>query len=314
MFVEIPFAKSQKSKKMIQIGVAQTASRPDLNADAKGFEKALAEAGFKEGVQITYLRKNSQGRVADAQIIAQKFIDVRVDLIHSISTITSQAAARRIKNIPIVFSSVYDPVDTGLVPKTSPSGTKTRTNVTGVSDPWPVHLQFEMYTKFLPKAKKWGTIYNASDPKSLVYIKEMREAAEQLGVGLIEVSVSKEPETFQAAQSLVGKVQAIHITCDETTASSLETVVKVCNEKKVPLFVGDIYSVSRGAIAAYGLDYFLIGHAAGRKAVRILKGERPGSIPWGPAEKLTLVINERAAKAQGVIIPSDLLKKADKII
>ena len=314
--ISIPasFSQEKRSKKLIKIGIAQTVSRPDLDADAKGFEKALAEAGFKEGVQITYIRKNSHGKVADAQAIAQKFVDEKVDLIHCIALLTSQAVVKRIKNIPIVFSSVSEPVNAGLVPKTSPPGTKTGTNVTGVSDYWPIHLQFEMSTKFIPKAKKWGTIYNVRDANSLAHIKEMRKSAKKLGVELIEAKISIRGEVMQAAQSLSGKVQAIHLTHDHTVASAFGVVVKVCNEKKIPLFTGDIYSVPRGAIAAYGLDYFLVGYSAGKKAVQILRGEKPGNIPWGPAEECLLVINEGAARAQGVIIPPDILKKGDKII
>ena len=203
--VAISFAQEKKSTKIFKIGVTQIVSHPALDSDAKGFEKALAEAGFKEGVNITYDRQNAQGDMANAQTIAQKFLDAKVDLIHSIATPTSQAVVKTIKNIPIIFSSVTDPVDAGLVPKTSPSGTKSGTNVTGVSDRWPIYLQFEMYTKFVPKAKKWGTIYNAGDSNSLVHIKEMRAAAKKLGVELIEATVSTSAETMQAAQSLAGK-------------------------------------------------------------------------------------------------------------
>lgn len=313
--VSFSFAQEKKTKKMIRIGVTQIVSHPALDADQKGFEKALADAGFKEGVNITYDRQNAQGDMANAQTIAQKFLDAKVDMVHSIATPTSQAVVKVIKNIPIVFSSVTDPVDAGLVPKDSAPGKKSGTNVTGVSDRWPVGLQFEMYTKFVPKAKKWGTIYNAGDANSLVHIKEMREAAKKLGVELIEATISTSAETLQAAQSLAGKgVHAINITSDNTAVSAFEAIVKICNEKKIPLFAGDVDSVPRGAIAAYGLDYFLIGESAGKKAVRILKGEKPGDIPWGPAEKFSLVVSEKAAKAQGVKIPSDLLKKADKII
>ncbi|MDP2973197.1 MAG: ABC transporter substrate-binding protein, partial [Deltaproteobacteria bacterium] len=229
-------------------------------------------------------------------------------------TPTSQAVVKTIKTIPVVFSSVTDPVDAGLIPKTSPPGTKSGTNVTGVSDRWPVHLQFEMYAKFVPKAKKWGTIYNAGDSNSMVHIKEMRESAKKLGVELIEATISTSAETLQAVQSLAGKVQAMNITSDNTAVSAFEAIVKVCNEKKIPLFAGDVDSVPRGAIAAYGLDYFLIGESAGKKAVRVLKGEKPGDIPWGPAEKFSLVVSEKAAKAQGIVIPPDLLKKANKVI
>jgi len=313
--VSFSFAQEKKAKKMIRIGVTQIVSHPALDGDAKGFEKALADAGFKEGVNVVYDRQNAQGDMANAQTIAQKFLDAKVDMVHSIATPTSQAVVKVIKNIPVVFSSVTDPVDAGLVPKDSAPGKNSGTNVTGVSDRWPVSLQFEMYTKFVPKAKKWGTIYNAGDANSMVHVKEMREAAKKLGVELIEAPISTSAETMQAAQSLAGKgVQAINITSDNTAVSAFEAIVKVCNEKKIPLFAGDVDSVPRGAIAAYGLDYFLIGESAGKKATRILKGEKPGNIPWGPAEQFSLVVSEKAAKAQGIKIPPDLLKKADKVV
>jgi len=309
------FAQDKTSKKIIpRIGVTQTVSYPDFDADARGFEKALAEAGFKEGLRVTYDRQNAQGDVKQTQAIAQKFLTGRVDLIHSVGTPSSRPVMRLIKDIPIVFSSVTDPVYAGLIPKTSPLGTKTETNVTGVSDRWPVALQLEMYTKFFPKAKRWGTIYNARDHRSIPYIKEMRGAAKKLKVELIEVTISHNDETLPAAQFLAGKAQAIYITYDHVAVSSFDTIVKVCNEKKIPLFGGDLKCITKGAMAAYGWDYFQIGYSAGKKAVRILKGEKPGDIPWELGEKLILIINEKAAKAQGAIISPELLKKADKVI
>lgn len=309
------FAQEKPTKKLLtKIGVTQIISTPDFDADANGFEKALAEAGFKEGVNVIYDRQNAKGDLANAQTIAQKFLDAKVDLIHSIATPTSQAVVKTIKNIPVVFSSVTDPVDAGLVPKTSLHGAKTGTNVTGVSDRWPVFLQFQMYSKFFPKAKRWGTIYNAGDPKSILYIKEMREAAKKLGVELVEATISSSAKITQAAQFLAGKVQAIHITFDNMAISSFEAIARVCNEKKTPLFAGDVKSVSKGAMAAYGFDYFQIGYSAGKKAIQILNGERPGDIPWELAEKLLLIINEKTAKAQGAIVSPDLLKKADRVI
>jgi putative ABC transport system substrate-binding protein len=311
----LSFAQGKIPKKIIpKIGVAQTATYPDFDADARGFEKALAEAGFREGTHVIYDRQNAQGDVDRTQTIAEKFMNSNVDLIHSIGTPSSRAVMKIIRDVPIVFSSVTDPVFAGLIPNTSPVGTRTGTNVTGVSDRWPVTLQFEMYTKFIPKAKKWGTIYNAEDPRSLIYIKEMRQAAKKRKVQLIEVNISQSDETLPAAQFLVGKVQSIYITYDHVAVSSFEPIVKVCNQKKIPLFGGDLKSVTMGAMAAYGWDYFQIGHAAGRKAVRILKGENPGNIPWELGEKLVLMINEKAARAQGAIVPPELLRKADRVI
>jgi putative ABC transport system substrate-binding protein len=311
----ISFAQGKISKKIIpRIGVAQTVSCPDFDADAKGFEKALAEAGFKEGIRVIYDRQNAQGDVNQTQTIAHNFLNADVDLIHSIATPSSRAVIKIIKDIPIVFSSVTDPVYAGLISKRSPVGTKTRTNVTGVSDRWPVTLQFEMYTKFFPRAKKWGTIYSAGDPRSILYVKEMREAAKKLKVELIEATISNGDEILPATQFLAGKAQTIFITYDHIALSSFDTIVKVCKERKIPLFGGDLKCVTKGAMAAYGWDYFQIGYSAGRKAVRILKGEKPGDIPWELGERLVLLVNEKAARAQGAIVTPELLKKADKIV
>ncbi len=311
----VSFAQAKIPKKVIpKIGVTQTASYPDFDADAKGFEKALAEAGFKEGTQVTYDRQDAQGDVNRAQTIAERFMNSDVDLIHSIGTPSSRAVIRIIKDVPIIFSSVTEPIYAGLIPGKRPLGTKTGTNVTGVSDRWPVPLQFEMYTKFIPKARKWGTIYNAGDPRSFIYIQEMRQAAKKLKVELIEVNISENEDVLPAAQFLVGKVQTIYISYDHVALSSFESIVRVCNQGKIPLFGGDLKCVTLGAIAAYGWDYFQIGHSAGKKAVRILKGEKPGDIPWDSGEKLVLLVNEKAARAQGAIVPPELLKRADRII
>ncbi len=312
--VNLTFAQEKKVKRMIRVGVTQMVSTPVLEKDQKGFEKALAEAGFKENVNILYDRHNAQGNRAKAQAIAQKFLIEKFDLIHSITTLASQEVVKLIKDIPIVFSSVTNPVEAGLVPKASRPGTKSGTNVTGVSYHWPVHLQFETCTKFVPKAKKWGTIYDAGDSSSLVQIKEVKEAAKKLEVELVEATISNSEETMQAAQFIAGKVHAIYIIYDLTVLSAFEAIVSVCNESKIPLFTSDGESVQRGAIAAYGVNFFLVGHSAGKRAARILKGEKPGDIPWGRVDRFSLVVNERAARAQGVIIPPALLSKSDKII
>jgi putative ABC transport system substrate-binding protein len=303
-----------QDKKMIRIGVTQIVSHVALDADQKGFENALSSSGFKEGFNVIYDRQNAQGDMNKANAIAQKFMDEKVDLIHAIATPTTQAAVKINRNIPVVFSSITDPISAGIVPKDSAPGKKTGTNVTGVSDRWPVLRQMEMYSKFVPKAKKWGTIYNAQEANSVVHIKEMREATKKMGMELVEVTITNRSEVARAVLSLVGKVQALVISSDNTAISDFETIVKVCNEKKIALFAGDVDSVPRGAIAAYGLDYFLVGYSAGKKAVQVLKGMKPGEIPWGPMEKFSLVINAKAAKIQGVTIPPDVLKKADKVL
>jgi len=303
-----------QEKKVYTIGVTKIATHAALDADEKGFEAGLASVGFKDGVNVRYLRMNAEGDLAKAQAIAKQFADEKVSLIHSIATPTTQAVVKLHNTIPVVFSSITDPVSAGIVPKDSAPGKKTGTNLTGVSDQWPVALQMEIYAKMLPTAKRWGTIYNPAEPNSVMHIKGMRAAAKTLGLSLIEVHVDNSKAVALAAASLVGKIDAMTITSDNTAVADLKSIVQLCNEKKIPLFAGDVDSVAAGAVAAYGLDYYLVGFSAGKKAGLILKGSKPGDIAWGPVEKFSLVINQKAAALQGMALTAEFLNKADKVI
>ena len=298
------------SAKMIRIGEAQIVAHPALDNDSKGFAAALAEEGFIEGKNIKIDRQNAQGDQPNCAIIARKFEDDRVDLVHAISTPNAQASVKTSKTIPIVFSSVTDPVATGIVPNMG----KTGTHVTGVSDMWPIELQCRMYQDLVPHAKRWGTIYNPGDVNVTFHIKAMKMTIEKMGAKLIEAHISSSSEVMQAAQSLVGRVDAIHITSDNTAVSAFESIVKVCNANNIPLFAGDRDSCPRGAVAAYGPDYFKIGYTAGKKAARILKGENPGEVEAGLALGYSLWVSLKHAKAQGLTLPPTLIDKAaDKL-
>ena len=306
-------AHSQESK-MVRIGVTKIVSHTALDAVEKGFEAALANSGFKEGVNVSYDRQNAQGDLIHAASIAKKFQSDKLDLVHSIATPTTQAVLKVVTRTPVVFSAITDPVSAGIVPPGSAPGKKTGTNITGTSDPWPVSLQMETYAKFVPHVKNWGTIYNPAEVNSLTHVKAMRAAAKALGLELVEATVNSSADVPAAAKSLVGKVQAITITSDNTTVANFEAIANVCDQNKIALFAGDVDSVPRGATAAYGMDYFLVGYSAGKKAALVLKGVKPGDIPWGPVEKFSLVINKKAAKAQGVAVSPELFKRADKVL
>ncbi len=290
--------------KTYKVGVTVIVSHPALEADQKGFEKALEDAGLT----VEYDVQNAQGDMSNAQAIAQKFKNDDLDLVYAIATPTAQAAVKVIKNKPIVYSSVTDPVDAGLVKSMEPSGT----NVTGISDAWPIERQIGLYLEMVPNAKKWGTIYNAGDANSARSISWTKAAMKKFGLELIEVTVSNSSEVYTAAQTLVGRVDALYITSDNTAYSALEAMVKVANTKKIPLFGGDTTTVGKGFIAAYGLNYFQVGYSAGKKAALVLKGQDPGAIPSGLTENLSLHLNLTAAKKQGVQVPQKIIDMAEK--
>ncbi|MCP3876215.1 MAG: redoxin domain-containing protein [Desulfobacteraceae bacterium] len=305
------------SKKHINIGVTRIMYHPSFIWTDRGFKNALKEAGYIEGKNVTFTFQDAKADPDIISTIANKFINEKVDLIHTMSILTSQEIVKLIKDIPIVYSMVMNPIDEKVVATMGPTGT----NVTGVAtslcaleDHWHIEAQLKMYIKFMPEAKRWGTIFNSGRVNSKFYMKELRKISIRMGIELVEVPVTKADEVKKAVESLMGKVDAVYGTPDDLMMSSFEDIATVCNKNKIPLFGGEIECVQRGAIAAYNLDYFLVGYKAGKKAIKILNGEKPGDIPSDLTKKYYLVISPKNAEKQGLSIPADIKKIADKIL
>jgi len=278
------------------IGEIAFVSHPIIDACSRGFAEALASAGVSD---VAFDRQNAHGDTATTFQIAQKFVNDRVALVHTMTTPASQAVATAVKDIPVVFSAVTDPVDAGLVPTMDAAGG----NVTGVSDAWPISRQVALYHEMVPAARRWGTLYNPGDANSLVSIRWTRQAMAELGLELVESTLSNSSEVLSSAQALLGRVDAIYVTSDNTVISAFAAVAGLADANHVPLFAGDASSVADGAIAALGFDYYQVGWAAGLKAAMILKGEKTaGEIPSGFAENPALHLNLGAAARQGVTI------------
>lgn len=118
---------------------------------------------------------------------------------------------------------------------------------------------------------------------------------------IVDVAVTASSEVKQAAESLVGKVDAFYVVTDNTVVSALESVIDVANANTLPLIVGELDSVARGGLAAYGFDYYDIGYEAGQMAAQILlEGKKPAEIPAAYPANLKLVINKATAESLGL--------------
>lgn len=269
-----------------KVGVSQFVTHPSLDDATKGFKAALEEAGL----DVEYVDKNANGEQPNAQSIAQELVSSDIDLIFANATPSAQAVAGATKDIPIVFTSVTDAVGAELVASMEAPGG----NVTGTVDLHPDTIKNTV--DFLVNelgAKKVGTVYNTGEQNSVVQIEAVKEALDAAGVELVEAAVSTSAEVKTAAESLVGKVDSFYIITDNTVVSALESVVDVANTNKLPMMVGELDSVARGGLGAYGFSYYDIGFEAGQKAVEILKdGKSAGEIPATYPANLTLTINE----------------------
>ncbi|MCL2658672.1 MAG: ABC transporter substrate-binding protein [Betaproteobacteria bacterium] len=298
-------AAGQKS-----VAVTAIVEHPALDATRDGIKDALKEAGYQEGKNLKWQYQSAQGNPGTAAQIARKFIGDKPDVVVGIATPTAQALVAATKTIPVVFSTVTDPVGAQLIPSWNASGT----NVTGVSDMLALDKQIELIKRVVPNAKRVGIVYNPGEVNSTVVVKELRELLPKSGMTLVEASAPRSVDVSSAARSLVGKVDVIYTNTDNNVVSAYESLVKVGNDSKIPLVASDTDSVRRGAIAALGVNYYEIGKQAGRMVVRILDGEKPGTIKPETSDKLELFVNPGAAQKQGVTLPETLIKSAKEVV
>lgn len=288
------------------IGITQYVSHPALDNAREGFKDAFADAD----VEVNWDEQNAQADQATSSNIAGTFATAGLDLVHAIATPTSQAAAQQITDTPIVFSSVTDPEEAGLVESWEEPGG----NITGASDLNPVREQLELLLEIVPDVETVGVVYSSGEPNSAVQVDLLNEAAEELGVEVQEATISASSEVQQGVESLSG-VDAIYVPTDNAVVSALESVIQYGQQNEVPILAAEADSVTRGAMATYGIDYQQLGYQAGEMALRILlDGEDPATMAVETQENLELTVNPEAAEMFGVELADELIDRADVVV
>jgi len=290
----------------LQIGVLQLVEHPALDAARQGFIDRLSELGYEAKFDI----QSAQNEMSIAVTIAQKFKSDRKDLVLAIATPAAQAAVNVIDDIPILITAVTDPVAAQLVDSIERPGG----NLTGTSDLTPVRTQLELLTQIVPNARRVGVLYNSGEVNSVVQVQIARDAARDLGLTLVEATAATTAEVLQAAQSLVGRVDAIYVPTDNTVVAAIESVVLVSEQARLPLIAGEDQSVENGALATIGIDYYQLGRQTADIAHRVLQGEDPAEISIEYQSEMTVVLNLGAARRIGLTIPEAVLAQAARII
>ncbi len=293
------------------ISVNQFVEHPALDAVLRGMKDYMQD----NSVAVDFKVHNAQANMGTANQIAQQMIGEKADLLVAIATPSAQATAQALKKAPadlkrpFLFTAVTDPVAAGLVKDLQRPGG----DITGVSDLLPVRKHLEMVLEYLPDIERLGVMYNAGEANSKATMETIRELSGDMGFEVVEATAAKTADVYQAAKSLVGRVDAVFIPTDNTIVSALESVLKVGVQNRLPIFAADIDSVERGAAAAMGFDYYRHGYQTGAMAEKILKGASPATLAVEFQEDLQLHINAVSSRKMGAEPPSALLERAAKV-
>lgn len=299
---------NSSGSKSVRIGIAKIVQHVALDAVEQGVIDVVNENGFDAKFDL----QNANGDVNTAAQIANKYRDERVDVAVGIATPVAIALANTIKDIPVVFGTVNDPVGAGLV-STVAHG---EGNVTGMSDAIPTDQHIAIF-KEVAGIKTLGYIYTSNEANSAGSFEEVKKACAENGIQVVSQSITNSSEVKAAAQAIVDRVDGIYLTTDNTVFSALASLVQVFGDAKKPIFSADVTGAEAGGcLMASGFNYYKAGRATGEMVVQILNGASPESLPvrfmTEPSDS-DLLLDLDAAKNCGITFPPKYLDMASEI-
>jgi putative ABC transport system substrate-binding protein len=277
------------------------------------FLQGLGEAGYVEGRNVAIEYRWAEGKYNRLPAMAADLVQRRVSVIAAATTPAVLAAKAATSTIPIVFVTISNPVQIGLVASLSRPGG----NMTGATQ-----LDVEIGPKLLellhevvPTATNIALLFNPTNPTIEAQARNLQAAARTLGLSLHVLHAGTEHDIDAAFATLVQRrADGLVIGGDSFFNTRSEQLAALALRHRLPTIYQSRVFAAAGGLMSYGGDavdvYRLIGVYTGR----ILKGDKPADLPVLQATKVEMIVNLKTAKALGINVPLPLLGRADEVI
>ena len=284
---------------------------PVLEPVLRGFKAGMAEAGYVEGRNVTYVYDGPTGSLEALGPVATNLSGQDVDLILSLGTPPTMHAKQAIEgtDIPVVFGPVNDPVASGLVDSlVRPGG-----NLTGIQARGFIPKNLEWLLMTAPQVKRVFVPHNPNDRSSVLGLQDLERAAEELGVELVVQQAGTPEEMSAVSKAVPADVDAIFVLPDSLAVTHIKDFVHVAIERNLPVSSVGQAQVEAGALMSYGVDFVEIGRQAATLATKIFEGAAPSDLPVETAE-FFFTVNLRTAAAIGLNISNETLRTANHVV
>jgi ABC-type uncharacterized transport system substrate-binding protein len=282
--------------------------------DAVIVKQRLAELGYAEGKNLIFDFRSAEGQPERLPQLAAELVKTNPDaIVAGFGTATAKAAQAATGTIPVVFTTIGDPIGTGIVKSLNRPGA----NLTGVhgqaTDITGKRLQ--ILEDIVPGIRSIAVLLNQDAPFTTVALPELRIAANARGQRLELCDVNTATQLKSGLDAAL-KAGATGLTVLETPVllGLRREIVDLAAQFRLFAIYTSRDFVGVGGLASYGPDRRQSYRRAAELVDKILKGEKPAEIPVEQPTKFELVINLKAANALGLQIPDKVLALADEVI
>lgn len=277
-----------------------------------GLQDGLAELGYQQEHDFFLGVRFTRGNREQLPTAARDLVQAGADLLFVDSIVTAKAVQQASAEIPIVFTSVEDPVGSGLIESYAQPGG----NITGVAsldiELGPKRLQ--VFQELLPQLRRVLFLYDHQDVYSAEAATLYKQASRQLGIEWVEVVVQSQAEA-QRILSEVHQRQIDGVLTPRCCASNIPgLILEATIAQRIPtMFHTAAYWIEAGALASYGPDLYTSGRQSARIVDKIIQGANPATIPVEVNSEIKFTINLKTANALALIISPEVLSYADEV-
>jgi len=307
-------AQAQQPAKTFKVGWLESATTDRGSRLGDIFLRRLAELGFVEGKNIAFEYRSADNKLDRLPALVDELIRLNVDVLLTSATPATIAAKNATKTIPIVFIQLaVDPVTAGFVDSLARPGG----NITGLTNIAAelAGKRLEILKETVPKLSRVALMWEPKNAGSAQTWKESQLPAKELGLQLHSMEVSS-ADQFEGAfkEAIKARSAALAVTPMVLAANHRRKIVELAAKSRLPAVYYRDSFVESGGLMSYGADLADHFRRAADFIEKILKGSKPADLPVEQPKKYEFIVNLKAAKQIGLMIPQSVLYRADKVI
>ena len=306
-------AEAQPAAKVYRIAFLSSGSASAQHYRVEALWAGLRDLGYSEGKNIASEYRWAEGRFDRLPGLAAELVRLKVDIIVTGGTASTQAAMQATTTIPIVMVGTGDPLRAGLVASLD----RPRGNVTGLTQLGAevAGKRLQILKDAVPNVTRVAFLWTRANASHVTYLEELQSAARGLGLTLQSIEVREPQEVEWAfARMMRERPDALIVTADSAHEIRQAWIVDFTAKRRLPAMYQLREYVAAGGLMSYGTSITDQYRRAATYVDKILKGAKPADLPVEQPTKFELVINLKAAKALGLTIPQSLLGRADEVI
>jgi ABC-type uncharacterized transport system substrate-binding protein len=308
-------ARAQQPGRVRRVGILMPYPKGDSEHEARvrAFKQELAKLGWTDGANVRFDEHWTTDNMDMVRSHAASVVASNPDIIVTTGGRVVPVFMRLTRSIPMVLPSASDPVGVGYAQSLAHPGG----NVTGFTalELSILGKSLEILKQIAPATVRVALIYNPDNPNSVVYRRISEAASAPLAIEPIDLPIHGMADIDRAVASLAERGNSgIFFLPDLTISALRDDVVGLVARRRVPAIYSEPFFVKLGGLAFYGADRMEGFRRSAGYVDRILRGEKPGDLPFQQPTKFELAINLKTAKALGLTVPPGLLVAADEVI